>query len=334
MHLNRLVQGIQNWIVLLRLGVNVDERFQNDRPIDQQIPAGERSLRFAVISGFIALALALFLALKPASAPAAWEKITRIAELKSDPGPAAPANFSEHLSERVAKMKPQEQSELLLEGTINHYSGAIEQLSGRVDGWRGHLNMDPRLSGLLTTALNSNDLQVRAAGIEVELAAYHLAKSPRDAQQLMDRIASDPAGRSWALWMLGAMGNRGVETERALEILRTYSHDPNEKTRFWAVEGMSLLGSDAAIEPMLDAFRNDPSQEVREGAGCGIAQSGMLTKEQRMKAVPALIKYAEDPAIDASTRTWVFQALRDISGENLGSNSSAWRNWWTENAPR
>jgi hypothetical protein len=314
--------------------VNVDERFQNDRPMDEQIPAGERDLRFAVVSVFIAFGLMFFLALKPASARAAWEKIARIVELKTGPAPVSSAKFSEDLSERLTGMKAQDQSELLLEGTINHYSGAIEQLSGHVDVWRGHLNMDPRLSGLLNTALNSNDLRVRAAGIELELAAYNLAKTPRDAQHLMDRISSDPAARPWALWMLGAIGNRGVEPERALEILRTYSHDPNEKTRFWAVEGMSLLGSDATIEPMLDVFRNDPSQEVREGAGCGIAQSGMLTKEQRMKAVPVLIKYAEDPAIDSSTRTWAFQALRDITGENLGNNPSVWQGWWIENAPR
>jgi hypothetical protein len=314
--------------------VNVDERFQNDRPMDERIPAGERDLRFAVVSAFIALGLMFFLALKPASARAAWEKIARIVELKSDPVPASSAKFSEHLSERLAGMKAQEQSELLLEGTINHYSGAIEQLSGHIDGWRGHLNMNPRLSGLLNTALNSNDLRVRAAGIELELAAYNLAKTPRDSQQLMDRIASDPAARPWALWMLGAMGNRGVEPERALDLLRKYSHDRNEKTRFWAVEGMSLLGNDATIEPMLEVFRSDPSQEVRESAGRGIAQSGMLTKEQRMKAVPALIKFAEDPSIDSNTRSWVFQALRDITGENLRSDPSTWRSWWIENAPR
>ena len=312
----------------------MDERFQNDRPIDEQAQASEHGVRFAAISALLALALMLFLALKPASARAAWEEFARIIDLKSDSVSASPADFSEHLNEGLAKMKPQEQSELLLEGTINHYAGAIEQISDRIDGWRGHLNMDPRLSGLLNTALNSNDLSVRAAGIELELAAYNLAKTPRDAQILMYRIESEPAARPWALWMLGAMGNRGVEPERALEVLRTYSHDPDEKTRFWAVEGMSLLGSDATIEPMLDVFRSDPSQEVRESAGRGIAQSGMLTKEQRMKAVPTLLNYTEDPAIDSSTRSWVFQALRDITGESLGSDPSAWRNWWIENAPR
>jgi hypothetical protein len=312
----------------------VDQRFQNNRPIDEQPPAGERGLRLAVIFAALTLSLALFLALKPASARAAWEEFARIIELKSDPVSASPAKFSEHLNESLARMKPQEQSELLLEGTINHYAGAIEQLSGRIDGWRGHLNMNPRLSGLLNTALNSNDLRVRAAGIEMELAAYNLAKTPRDAQRLMDRVEREPAARPWALWMLGAMGNRGVESERALDLLRTHLRDPDEKTRFWAVEGMSLLGSDATIEPMLEVFRNDPSQGVRERAGCGIAQSGMLTKEQRMKAVPTLLNFADDPAIDPSTRSWVFQALRDITGESLGSDSSAWRNWWAENAPR
>lgn len=312
----------------------MDERFQNDRPIDERTHVSERGARLAVISALLALPLMLFLALKPASARAAWEEFARIIEFKSDSESASPALLSERLNESLARLTPQEQSELLLEGTIDHYSGALEQLSDRIDGWRGHLNMDARLSGDLNTALNSNDLRVRAAAIELELAAYDLAKTPRDAQQLMDRIKHEPAARPWALWMLGALGNRGVEPERALEVLRTYSCDPDEKTRFWAVEGMSLLGSDATIEPMLGIFRNDPSQEVRESAGRGIAQSGMLTKEQRRKAVPTLLNYAEDSAIDSSTRSWVFQALRDITGESLGSNPSAWRNWWVESPRR
>lgn len=312
----------------------MDERFQDNRPIDEQIRSSERGVRFAAISAAFALALMLFLGLKPASARAAWQRFARIIDLKSDPVSASPAIFPEHVHEALARMKPQEQSELLLEGAIDHHSGAIEQLSSHVDGWRGHLNMDPRLSGDLNTALNSNDLRVRAAGIEVELAAYNLAKTPRDAQQLMKRIEKDPPARPWALWMLGAMGNRGVEPERTLKLLDRYSHDPDEKTRFWAVEGMSLLGSDATLEPMLEVFRHDSSQEVRESAGRGIAQSGMLTKEQRMKAVPALLNYAEDPALDSSTRSWVFQALRDITGESLGSNASGWRSWWIENARR
>lgn len=130
------------------------------------------------------------------------------------------------------------------------------------------------------------------------------------------------------------MGNRDVEPERALEVLLRYSRDPEEKTRYWTVEGLSLLGSDATLEPLLDILHNDPSAQVRERAACGLAQSGMLTKDQRLKAVPTLLNFAEDPSLDPDTRTWVFQALRDITGASVGSDPATWRNWWAQNSPR
>jgi HEAT repeat protein len=203
-----------------------------------------------------------------------------------------------------------------------------------MDSWRSQLKLNPHLSGLLDTALNSNDLRVRAAGIEMELAVYNLPKSPESAQGLIQRIESDPAARPWALWMLGAIGNRGVEPGLALETLLRYTRDPDEKTRHWAVEGLSLLGSDATIEPLLDIFRNDSSMQVRERAACGLAQSGMLTKDQRLTAVPTLLNYTEDSAFDSTTRAWVYQALRDITGASVPSDAAAWRSWWAEHAPR
>lgn len=47
-----------------------------------------------------------------------------------------------------------------------------------------------------------------------------------------------------------------------------------------------------------------------------------------MTAVPALLSYMDDATLDAATRSWVFQALRDITGESIGSDPAAWRNWW------
>jgi hypothetical protein len=312
----------------------MDERFQSNRPIDEPPQGQPRGVRIAILASALVLPLTLMIALKPAAARAAWEQIASIIQLKSDPLPASPAKFSEHLNEGLASLAPQRQAELLLEESINHYEGAIEQLSSRMDSWRGQLNLNPHLSGLLDTALNSNDLRVRAAGIEMELAVYNLPKSPESAQSLIQRIESDPAARPWALWMLGAVGNRGIETGPALDTLLRYARDPDEKTRHWAVEGLSLLGSDATIEPLLDIFRNDLSMQVRERAACGLAQSGMLTKDQRLTAVPTLLNYTEDSAFDATTRTWVYQALRDITGASVPNNPTAWRNWWAEHAPR
>lgn len=312
----------------------VDERFQSNRPIDEQPQGAPRGVRIAILASTMILPLALMIALKPAAARAAWEQIASIIQLKSDPLPASPAKFSEHLNEGLANLRPQGQAELLLEESINHYDGAIEQLSSRMDSWHGHLTLNPHLTGLLDTALNSNDLRVRAAGIEMELAVYNLSKTPQSAEGLIQRIETDPAARPWALWMLGAIGNRGVEPARALETLLLYSRDPDEKTRHWAVEGLSLVGSDATIEPLLDIFRNDVSMQVRERAACGLAQSGMLTKDQRLTAVPTLLNYTEDSAFDSTTRIWVYQALRDITGASVPNNPTAWRNWWTENGQR
>ena len=67
---------------------------------------------------------------------------------------------------------------------------------------------------------------------------------------------------------------------------------------------------------------------IRERAACGLAQSGMLSREQRLRAVPRLLDYAGDFALDDQTRGWVFQALRDITGQSLPRDPSAWREWY------
>ena len=61
---------------------------------------------------------------------------------------------------------------------------------------------------------------------------------------------------------------------------------------------------------------------------CSLAQSGMLTSEARMLAVPDLLEFSDDPALDRQTQKWVFQALRDITGQVLPNESEAWRDWW------
>ena len=125
------------------------------------------------------------------------------------------------------------------------------------------------------------------------------------------------------------LANRGVAPENIHDFLRSYMHDPTQKTRFWAVEGLAHIGSDDTIKDFLDVFRNDPSLEVRERAGCSLAKSGMLTREQRMLAVPGLIDLACDPSLDATTRSWIYQALREITNEHLGDDPATWRNWYS-----
>ena len=71
-----------------------------------------------------------------------------------------------------------------------------------------------------------------------------------------------------------------------------------------------------------------------ERAACGLAQSGMLSERQRRTAVPRLLEFAEDLSLDGETRKWVFQALRDITGQTLAHDASAWRRWYSAKSSR
>jgi HEAT repeat protein len=104
--------------------------------------------------------------------------------------------------------------------------------------------------------------------------------------------------------------------------------DSDEDTRRWAVEGLALVGTTSTIVPLLQAMHNDPSAIVRERAACSLAQSGMLSHQQRLAAVPQLINYSDDPTLDAQTRGWAFQALADITKQRLPNDSAVWRNWY------
>ena len=278
----------------------------------------------------VAAVMVLFAAAIPAPIRAAWDEFALRIQLKSEPQSASPAKLSDHEMEEIAALPAQQQAERLLERAINHYDGALELIGKSVDNWYGHLELQGQLTSLITTALNANDLQVRGASLEIELAAYNLPKRSESAENLIERIRTEPSTRPWALWMLGVLGNRGVETRKAFVTLMDHRHDPDEQTRYWVVEGLSMLGTNETLAPLLEAFRRDPSPLVRERGGCSLAQSGMLTREQRLHAVPDLLKMTDDMTLDAATRGWVFQALKDITGASVAADPSAWRTWWSQ----
>jgi HEAT repeats len=260
---------------------------------------------------------------------AAWQRVEDFLSLHGQPESASPAILSEHDLEKLDHQPAQKQAELLLQRAVNHYDGANDQIATRVDSWRGHLRLTNSLNALLTTALNSNDLRVRAAAIEVDLAAYNVAKTSASVDQLIGQAASsDRATRIWALWTLGLIANRGVETGRITEVLTTHLHDDDPVSRQWAVEGLALVGTEATIEPLLEVFHDDASSTVRERAACSLAQSGMLSQELRRTAIPKILTFTDDPALDQPTHMWAFHALRDITGQNLPNDPAAWRNWY------
>lgn len=250
--------------------------------------------------------------------------------------PAAPARLpapERNSSLDISRLAPQQQAERLLERAILHDQDSLDLLRENVDGWRGRVQNTDRLFDLVLTALNSSDLRVRTAAVEVDLAASNLSKSPQTVARLIRRLPQDSAGRGMTLWRLGSLGNRGVEPDNVLSTLLRYTHDRNEHTRYWAVEGLAMLGSDATLDPLLDLLARDPSPRVRERAACSLAKSGLLTREQRLAAVPSLLNFADDDDLNAQTRELVYGALRTITGATLGNDPNAWRTWWSEHDP-
>jgi HEAT repeat protein len=260
---------------------------------------------------------------------AAWEPVARVVGLADGQQPASASVFSEHEIEALDGMPPQAQAELLLERTINHYRGAKEEIAARVKRWRGKIEQNDRLKQLFNTAINSDDLTVRVAAIEINIATRNLIVDVSTVDRLeMPAREGDQGTRVNAMWDLALIGNRGVERERIFDIIMASLHDDNQNIRYWAVEGLAYLATDAAIEPLLGMFHDDPSPTIRERAACSLAQSGMFSAEQRRTAIPRLLDFADDTALDEQTRSWVFQALRDITGQSLPRDTYAWRQWY------
>jgi HEAT repeat protein len=290
----------------------------------------ERSRRGARLLVVVALGLTstVFAAANPAAVKAALDEIEGVIQLKSSPLPASAPRLSGHEIEELPAMEPQQQAQLLMERAINHYEGAIELIDKSVPSWYGHLEVEKGpLAGLLDTAINANDLRVRAASLEITLAGYNLPKAPASVDTLVERLQDEPDHRAWLLWILGVLGNRGVETSRIELLFLDRAQDPDQLTRTYVAVGLGLVATDNSIPALLRMFREDPSPQVRERAACSLAQSGMFTEAQRMRAVPDLLKMMDDASLDAATRSWVFQALGDITCAPIGPDPAAWRSW-------
>src|SRR6266581_6456537 len=177
--------------------------------------------------------------------------------------PASNPHASSADVEVINHMAPQQQAEHLLELAIHVPDQSLALIDKNLDSWRGHLQDTDQLFHLVLAALDSNDPRVRVAAVEIDLVANNLRKSPQSLAKLLNQIHNDPDSRYLALWRLGALGNRGVEPATVLATLLRYSRDSNLQTRFWAVEGLAMLGTAESIDPLLSIMAHDPAKQVR-----------------------------------------------------------------------
>jgi HEAT repeat protein len=151
-----------------------------------------------------------------------------------------------------------------------------------------------------------------------------------DGLSRLELAAKNPSEQTWALWMLGALGNRGVEQQQIVQILRGYLGDPEVRTRSEAVNGLGILATDETVPILLDRFRNDPSPVVQESAARNLGEGGMYTHEQQRLAAASLVDWVEDAQLTSPQKAWAVHALHDISGQNFGTNAEEWQRWYRE----
>ena len=251
-------------------------------------------------------------------------------ELVSTPQPGA----KDIDPEEISHLAPQQQAERLLELAIHQPDPSLSLIHRNLTSWRGHLEDSDRLFHLVMDALKSNDPRVRVAAVEIDLAANNLVKAPESVEKLQRQIQSGSDERYMALWRLGSLGNRGVEPSEAFRTLKLYTQSRNQEARYWAVEGLAMLGSPESIDALLDTLAHDPAAEIRQRAANALSQSGLLTGEQRLTAVPQLLNLLDDDALEPATQSLICATLESITGASFGKNAAAWRDWWAHHDSR
>jgi len=222
----------------------------------------------------------------------------------------------------------QAEAEQLLQKVVAGDTSAADQVLQVSGNWTGKTHRTPKSEQLMGAALNSPDLHAREAAMQAELALDGVTLDDAGLKAV-EQAAVNPSSRVWALWMLGALGNRGVDPFHTTKVISSYLTDTQVDVRAAAVNGLSLVGTEETIPLLLDRFRNDPSPVVQERAAASLAESGMYTPPLRMMAASSLVSWLDDSLLTPAQHEWALHALRDISGQDLGRDASRWRDWYS-----
>jgi len=237
----------------------------------------------------------------------------------------------QHLDlQHMQTLPEQAQAEELLDRAIHHDTGALDLFEQNIGVWHD-LQRTTDMNDLERRSQFSTDLRVRYANADLNLAINGVPKTDASADVLIAQAQADPAHRAYSVYAMGMLAGRGVGYDRIYPVLVDYAkNDPNPQVRQWAVEGMRYLGTDEALDQLFDSFTHDPSDAVRDRAGCNVSDCGNFMRKQRLRMVPKLIELAGDPQITPQMRNWTFLALHEVTDAALPADASAWRDWYAQ----
>jgi hypothetical protein len=232
--------------------------------------------------------------------------------------------------QHLQTLSEQAQAEELLGRAIQHDTRALDLFEENIGVWHD-LRRTAKMNELERRSEFSTDLRVRYANADLNLAINGVPKTSASVDVLIALAQADPAHRAYSVYAMGMLAGRGVGYDRIDPVLVDYAkNDPNPQVRQWAVEGMRYLGTDEALDQLFDSFTHDPSDAVRDRAGCNVSDCGNFMRKQRLRMVPKLIELAADPQTTPQMRNWTFLALHEVTDATLPGDASAWRDWYAQ----
>jgi hypothetical protein len=263
-----------------------------------------------------------------------YGKPTRLSKVpapaKSFPRQVAHSPLTDINLQHLQTLPEQAQAEDLLDRAIHHDTRALDLFEQNIGVWHD-LRRTANMNELERRSQFSTDLRVRYANADLNLAINRVAKTKASVDALIARAQADPAHRAYSVYAMGMMAGRGVGYDRIYPVLVDYArNDPDPQVRQWAVEGMRYLGTDEALDQLFNSFRHDPSDAVRNRAGCNVSDCGNFMRKQRLRMVPKLIELAADPQITPQMRNRTFLALHEVTDVVLPGDASAWRAWYAQ----
>jgi hypothetical protein len=243
----------------------------------------------------------------------------------------ARATMTDKEAERLLELPAQQQAEEMLERAIGHDQRSLDLFEKQVDGWVGHLRLTDHMRQLERRSEFSSDLRVRYANGDINLTLDGWQKNEQAAEMLIERARTDLDYRPAAVYLLGMLAGCGIAYDRIHPALLDYAkHDADATVRQWAVEGMRYLRKDEALDELFESFTNDPSNNVRERAGCNLSDCGNFTRLQRLRMVPKFLDLVADPSTNAQMKSWSYMALREITDANVPVDARAWSDWYRD----
>jgi len=174
---------------------------------------------------------------------------------------------------------------------------------------------DPRAAPALTEQLSSKDARIRRD------AARALGDCGcRDAAPALDKLAGDAAEEEDVRLFAATAGAR-LASAQALKILVELARSPRAETRSRAV---FALGKYGGVEQAAIAAKalDDTDRDVREDA---VAALRLLQKKE---AWGPLVQATADS--DFKVRNAAMDALRELTGQQIGNDPAAWKAWWAK----